>query len=120
MADGDDTPAEGEAGQELAGRLCRVEGLLREALHEVDDLRRAGSHPAGERAMERAQTDPSWLTEREWQILALVAEGQSNKEIGARLSLSPRTVHGHLQAIGKKVGIHGRTALAAWWHAHRR
>ncbi|MBI3928461.1 MAG: response regulator transcription factor [Armatimonadetes bacterium] len=118
--DGGDTPGDGGARREFARRLSRVEELLLEVVHEVDDLKRAVGDPAGERTMEPAQGDSFGLSRRKREILALLAEGQSNKEIGARLGLTARTVHGHLQDASKRLGIHGRTALAAWWHEHGR
>lgn len=51
------------------------------------------------------------LTPQESQIAALAAKGLSNKEIGSRLSLSPRTVSGHLYNIYPKLGIASRAAL---------
>ena len=53
------------------------------------------------------------VTCRERQIVLLVAEGLSNKEICRRLGLSEGTVKIHLHNIYEKVGIHNRTALAA-------
>ncbi|MFD0395856.1 helix-turn-helix transcriptional regulator [Streptomyces nogalater] len=45
-------------------------------------------------------------------IAQLAADGLTNKEIGIRLSLSPRTVGGHLAKIFPKLGIASRAALA--------
>jgi two-component system nitrate/nitrite response regulator NarL len=53
------------------------------------------------------------LTCRERQIVLLVAEGLSNKEMCRRLGLSEGTVKIHLHNIYEKVGINNRTALAA-------
>ena len=53
----------------------------------------------------------SELTEQEERIAALAAAGLSNKEIGARLYLSPRTVGGHLYNVFPKLGIKSRAAL---------
>jgi two-component system, NarL family, nitrate/nitrite response regulator NarL len=52
------------------------------------------------------------LTERERQIMHLVCEGLSNKDIGRRFSLSDGTVKVHLHHIYEKLAIHNRTALA--------
>ncbi len=51
------------------------------------------------------------LTPQEYQIASLAASGLSNKQIGARLYLSPRTVSGHLYRIFPKLGISTRAAL---------
>ncbi len=52
--------------------------------------------------------DLSTLTDRERQILALLAQGLSNKAIAARLYLSVRTVEGHLAKLYERLGVHSR------------
>ena len=49
------------------------------------------------------------LTDREREILNLLAQGLSNKVIAARLYLSVRTVEGHLANIYTRLGVHSRT-----------
>jgi DNA-binding NarL/FixJ family response regulator len=49
------------------------------------------------------------LTDREREILALLADGLSNKAIAARLYLSVRTVEGHLASLYTHLGVHSRT-----------
>ena len=49
------------------------------------------------------------LTDREREILDLLAQGLSNKTIAARLYLSVRTVEGHLANIYSRLGVHSRT-----------
>lgn len=46
------------------------------------------------------------LTERERQVLALMAEGRSNQAIGERLFLSPKTVEAHVHSIFTRLGLH--------------
>lgn len=58
------------------------------------------------------------LSEREREILQLVARGMSNKEIGAALNLSPHTVKAHLRAILDKLHLRSRAEAAAWAAAH--
>jgi DNA-binding NarL/FixJ family response regulator len=53
------------------------------------------------------------LTERERQVVHLIAGGLSNKEIGRCLDVSESTIKVHLRHIFVKLGIHNRTALAA-------
>jgi two-component system, NarL family, nitrate/nitrite response regulator NarL len=53
------------------------------------------------------------LTERERQIMHLVAEGLSNKEVGRQLNVSDGTIKVHLHHIYQKLAISNRTALAA-------
>jgi DNA-binding NarL/FixJ family response regulator len=60
-----------------------------------------------------AQTDDPYeaLTERERQILKLVAEGRSNKDIAAYLDISVKTAMTHREHVMKKLGLHNRTDL---------
>jgi DNA-binding CsgD family transcriptional regulator len=55
------------------------------------------------------------LTPRQRQILELVAAGLSDKEIGARLGLSRRTVSAHLDRLFHEHGVHKRAAAVAVW-----
>jgi LuxR family maltose regulon positive regulatory protein len=61
---------------------------------------------------ERRRTLQRPLTQRERDILSLVAEGFQNAEIGRRLFISPKTVKTHLQNIYKKLGVKSRTEAA--------
>jgi DNA-binding NarL/FixJ family response regulator len=63
----------------------------------------------------RAQ-DPSALTDREEGVLALIAEGKSNAQIGAALNLSENTVKFHLRNLYSKLGVTNRTEAAAKYH----
>jgi len=56
---------------------------------------------------------PAVLTERERQIMGLVSEGLSNKEIGRRLNVTDGTIKVHLHHIFQKLDISNRTSLAA-------
>jgi DNA-binding NarL/FixJ family response regulator len=58
------------------------------------------------------------LTEREVDVLRLVARGLSNKEIGSSLSISPLTVKSHLRSILDKLSLRGRVEAAAWAIRH--
>ena len=59
------------------------------------------------------------LTDTEEQIVSLVSEGLTNKEVGQRLYLSPRTVQWHLGRAFRKLGLRSRTELAARWNSER-
>jgi DNA-binding NarL/FixJ family response regulator len=56
-----------------------------------------------------AQPEPDPLTERELEVLRLMAQGQMNKEIAAALVISERTVKFHVSAILSKLGAGNRT-----------
>jgi two-component system NarL family response regulator len=72
----------------------------------------AGEHyvPAdvASRLVTRTMAGPS-LTERELEVLQLMAAGKSNKEIGAKLFISEGTVKTHVAAIHEKLGVTDRT-----------
>ncbi|MFI7601326.1 AAA family ATPase [Actinoplanes sp. NPDC049681] len=57
------------------------------------------------------------LTGREMEVAALVSAGLTNREVGRRLHLSPKTVEVHLGRVYAKLGVSGRTALAGRWAA---
>jgi DNA-binding NarL/FixJ family response regulator len=59
------------------------------------------------------------LTTREVEIAGLLLEGLTNRDIGRRLHLSPKTVEVHLSRMYAKVGVSGRVALASVWAATR-
>jgi DNA-binding CsgD family transcriptional regulator len=54
------------------------------------------------------------LTPREMEVIQLVAEGLSNKEIARSLSISPRTVNFHLDNLFSKLGVRSRTEAAVY------
>jgi DNA-binding NarL/FixJ family response regulator len=54
------------------------------------------------------------LTEREREILRLVAAGKANKEIAAELAISERTARTHVSNILRKLGLESRTQAALW------
>ena len=66
---------------------------------------------ARERRREFARVDDA-LTRREREVMLLVADGLSNKEVGRRLNLSEGTIKIHLHTIYQKVSVTNRTALA--------
>lgn len=76
--------------------VARVEGLLR-----------TGS-----------SVSPYGLTERELQVLRLVAAGRSNREIAAALVISEHTVARHVQNIFSKLGVSSRAAAVAFAYSH--
>ena len=54
------------------------------------------------------------LTPRQREVLQLIAEGHSNKEIAGRLSLSPKTVETHRTELMERLGIHGVAGLVRY------
>jgi putative nucleotidyltransferase with HDIG domain len=67
----------------------------------------------------RAPSDASHgLSERELEVAQLLARGKSNKEIGAHLHISPRTVQVHVGRIFEKLGVRSRAGAAIWLIEH--
>jgi HD-GYP domain-containing protein (c-di-GMP phosphodiesterase class II) len=66
---------------------------------------------AGHRVRRRRE-GPAGLTHREVEVLVLLARGLSNKEIGARLVVSPRTVGHHVEHVYRKIGCSTRAAAS--------
>lgn len=65
----------------------------------------------------RTSTAPA-LSQRERQVLALIARGLGNREIAQRLGVSPRTVETHRERIMKKLDLHTVAALTRYAIAH--
>ena len=59
-------------------------------------------------------TAPDSLTDRERQILVMVAQGRSNREIGTKVGLSPHTVRNHISRVCAKLGLSRRAELGAY------
>lgn len=77
-------------------------------------LLRSYAHGRGERGAEPA----ALLADREQEVLRLVAMGRTDREIGAQLYISPRTVQNHLTTIRTKTGLRRRSELARWAADH--
>lgn len=92
-----------------AGYLLKngVRKELVDAIRSVHAGRRVLSADSAHELALHALDEP--LIERELTILRLVAEGQSNKQIGTELHLSPDTVKAYLKAIFAKLGVSDRT-----------
>jgi DNA-binding CsgD family transcriptional regulator/tetratricopeptide (TPR) repeat protein len=115
---------------ELAAVRVTLAGILRATgdpagAREMGDqaretARRLGARPlldalraGGSTAARATEGHPDTLTAREAEILALVAEGRSNGEIGKQLFISAKTVSVHVSNILGKLGAAGRTEAAA-------
>jgi DNA-binding CsgD family transcriptional regulator/tetratricopeptide (TPR) repeat protein len=73
---------------------------------------RAEIRATGERLRRRDVSEREELTPQELQIALVVAEGKTNREVGAQLFLSPKTVEWHLGHIYRKLGVRSRAELA--------
>lgn len=93
-------------------------GDLVQTLRQIAEGPRMQAPPSSNGAVCRAQgaiADKTLmtLTERERQIMRLVSEGLSNKEIGRRLKIADGTIKVHLHHVFQKLEISNRTVLAA-------
>jgi DNA-binding NarL/FixJ family response regulator len=62
----------------------------------------------------RAPETPEALSERETEVLRLIAQGHSNKEIAQALGLSDKTVKTHVHRVLAKLGLPSRTQAALY------
>lgn len=86
-------------------RACR--SLLRQVGAAVPRHTRPGSNVP-------EQLAALGITEREADVLALVTEGLTSREIAARLYISPRTVDKHVERLLAKTGVPVRLQLRRW------
>jgi DNA-binding CsgD family transcriptional regulator len=116
---GDRTAAVGaaRAAAEIAGRLGarwltdEVEAFAARARLRLADEAAAEPEPAAEEAA-------FGLTPRELQVLALLAGGATNREIGAQLFMAEKTASVHVSRILSKLDVRSRTEAAAVAHRH--
>jgi DNA-binding NarL/FixJ family response regulator len=96
----------GGAGYLLKERVSSV-GVLADALARVHEGECVVDPTIVSRLLRRARpaSPLGQLTEREREVLALMAEGRSNKGICERLFLGPKTVEGHVRNIFAKLGV---------------
>ena len=60
----------------------------------------------------RAPENPEELTDRETEVLKLLARGQANRQIAGELFVEEKTVKAHVSSILRKLGVHSRTQAA--------
>ena len=85
--------------------------LERETRRLVAESALSGS-PSGTRRADATPAFRASLTERELQVLALLATGASTTEISSRLSISTATVRNHVHHVLDKLGVHSRLEAA--------
>ncbi|MDP8962091.1 MAG: LuxR C-terminal-related transcriptional regulator [Actinomycetota bacterium] len=117
-------PYEVATGRMLLGEACRTSGddagaaaAFSAARKLFDDLGVGVDARSSHTAPVQRQL-PAGLTEREVEVLQLVAAGHTNKEIAASLFLSDKTVARHLSNIFTKIGVSTRAAATAFAFEH--
>lgn len=73
---------------------------------------------AGRRPAPPAAGWPAGLTDREVEVLRLIARGRSNRDVGERLVISPKTVGRHVENLYRKIGVSSRAAAAVFAMEH--
>jgi DNA-binding NarL/FixJ family response regulator len=87
----------------------------RQASYSVEELRRIHGAYSSQRLNEDYDAA---LTRREVEILAFMAEGNTNKKIAERLAISSETVKEHVQHVLQKIGVSDRTQAVYWGITH--
>ena len=93
----------------LYAEVASSKGAGALALEERPARRPVFALNEGERRPEAKQTGPWTLTQRELEVLQLLAEGATNSEISLRLYISQKTTKNHLAAIFQKLDVTNRT-----------
>ena len=116
-----DAPYEVARTRELIAKACAVLGDDEAGMLELEAARelfeRLGAAPDLARVSTRSGTRYG-LSERELEVLRLVASGKSNREVAATLVISEHTVARHLQNIYVKLRVSSRTAATAFAFEH--
>jgi DNA-binding CsgD family transcriptional regulator len=114
-----DRDAAAEAARAAHATAVRLgAGWLRAEIEGLAARARLALESAGEAPAAEPEEDPFGLTARERQVLALVAEGATNREIGASLFMAEKTASVHVSRILGKLSVRSRTEAAAVAHRH--
>lgn len=107
------------------GTAARQAGDEQTAVLELEaaaaTFARLGARPDAERASALAGSapqNPQALSDREIEVLQLVARGMSNRDIAAALVISEHTVRRHLSNLFRKIGVTSRSAATAFAFEH--
>jgi DNA-binding NarL/FixJ family response regulator len=111
----------------LVGLACQALGDEEAAAMELDTastvFAQLGAAPDLERLKTLMEREAAWkahgLTERELQVLRLLATGKTNHAIATDLVLSEKTVHRHVSNIFTKLDVSSRAAATAYAYRHR-
>jgi DNA-binding NarL/FixJ family response regulator len=113
MVDDDDTVS---AALQVGARGYLLKGAVQEevlaAIRAVSSGGVVLASSAAERVLSGRQRYRQDLTERESQVLALIADGRSNAEIARELDLSLKTVQNHVSNVLTKLHVRDRTQAA--------
>jgi ATP/maltotriose-dependent transcriptional regulator MalT len=119
-----EAPYEAARARVLVGCACRALGDEEGSLLELEAARvvfeELGAVPdvAAVDSLMGTSADTHGLTERELEVLRLIAAGRSNREIASELVISEHTVARHVQNIFRKLSVSSRTAASAFAYEH--
>jgi DNA-binding CsgD family transcriptional regulator len=111
-----------QAALEIADRLGarwlvdELTTLAQRARLDLGDVASSERAQPGDNGSASSEEDPFGLTSRERQVLALLAEGATNRQIGAALFMAEKTASVHVSRILSKLGVRSRTQAAAVAH----
>jgi HD-GYP domain-containing protein (c-di-GMP phosphodiesterase class II) len=103
--------------QPAAAAATELQRQVRAGLLDADAVR-AVLTAAGHRVSATRQDRVAGLSEREVEVLRLIARGQSNRRVAERLSVAERTVHHHVEHIYQKIGVSTRAAATLFAVQH--
>jgi DNA-binding NarL/FixJ family response regulator len=99
-----------------AAELAEAVRLTNAGVTQLDDT--AAKHVAAALSAHPAPAPATGLTDRETEVLRLIAAGSTNREIAARLHLSEGTVKNHISRILGRLGLRDRTQAALYARDH--
>ena len=108
-----DRPHRPALGDDEAARTLEAE-----AGHSTRTRSPACSPPPAAAAAPSPRAWPAGLTDREVEVLRLIARGRSNREVAERLFISPKTVGRHVENLYRKIGVSSRAAAAVFAMEH--
>lgn len=92
----------------LVARSAGASGFISKEWSAVDVVKAVRTVSLGTEVFAEGGAAKTPLSPREQEVLSLIATGSTNKEIAARLHLSPHTVKEHTSAIYRKLGVRNR------------
>ena len=103
--------------QDISDLIHQIRQVLTGGVGMTDDLTTklvTGLARRGSKSLNADLTEQESLTDREKEVLGLIAQGATNKEIAASLFISENTVRAHVRTLMQKLHLDNRTQLAVY------